>query len=186
MNQHLPINLAVMGVKRYIAAPQVDLNIIWSTPYPIITTFKKVCKATGLDFLGKHGTMFRGEDIIAPEGGIRVGPPAFAFGEHSNGYILSGYRDEIINGNVSSMHRYAMALDVEVYSPDKQVDVAIEALKQGFTRVGLYPDRKFMHLDMAPDNWIKRFTKRRFWVEINGTKQSFDEIGRAIEFIIGT
>jgi hypothetical protein len=39
---------------------------------------------------------------------------------------------------------------------------------------------------MAPDNWIKRFAKRRFWVEIDGTKQSFDEIDHAIEFMTGS
>lgn len=182
MNQHLPINLAVMGVifrGGSISATQItyraDLNTIWKTPYPVITTYRKVCKATGLDFLGKH--------TATPS--IQYGPP-FIQGQHSDGYVLSGYRSEIINGNAGSMHRYAMALDVEVHSAEKQVEVARAAIEHGFTRIGFYPDRKFMHLDMAPPNWIKRFAKRRFWVEVDGTKQSFDEIDHAIEFMTGT
>jgi hypothetical protein len=175
MNQHLPINLAVMGVK---GCPErgADLKTIWLTPYPVITTYRKVCEATGLDCLGKSGR-------ISARGRML---PIFYQGDHTDGYILSGYRSEVINGNAGSMHRYAMALDVEVHSVDKQFDVGIEALKQGFTRIGFYPDRKFMHWDMAPDNWIERFAKRRFWVEVDGTKQSFSKIDHAIEFMTGT
>lgn len=173
-NQHLPINLAVMGVKR---GWEIDLDTIWLTPYPVITTFKKVCDSTGLYFLGKDGRMWQ-QPVD--------GPMHFRRGEHSNGYVLSGYRSEIINGNAGSMHRYAMALDVEVHEVDKQVEVGRAALKEGFTRIGFYPDRKFMHWDMAPPNWIKRFAKRRFWVEIDGTKQSFNEIDHAIGFMVGT
>ena len=172
-NQHLPINLAVMGVEQ---KGKIDLDTIWLTPYPVITTFKKVCEATELDFLGGFGRMIRKPGKA----------PVFIQGGHMNGYILSGYRSEIINGNAGSMHRYAMALDVEVHNIDKQVEVGREAIKQGFTRVGFYPNRLFMHLDMAPDNWIDRFAKKRFWVEIDGTKQSFDEIDQAIGFMIGS
>ncbi len=175
MNQHLPINLASMGVPRAIENG-VDIDTIWMTPYPVFSTYSGLCKTTGIVFLGKGGRM----------GGDYPSMPTFIQGEHSDGYILSGYRSEIINGNASSMHQYAMALDVEVHSVEKQVEVGRAALKEGFTRVGFYPDRKFMHWDMAPDNWIKRFAKRRFWVEVDGTKQSFDEIDHAIEFMTGT
>lgn len=176
MNQHLPINLAVMGVKRRVDSSATDLDTIWLTPYPVIMTYQKVCEATGLDFLGSGGRMIR-------KPGKK---PVFIQSEHSDGCVLSGYRFEIINSNVNSMHRYAMALDIEVHSVEKQVEVGRAALEGGFTRVGFYPDRKFMHLDMAPDNWIKRFAKRRFWVEIDGTKQSFNEIDHAIGFMVGT
>lgn len=176
-NQHLPVNLASMGLERFVAVPEVDLNTIWRTPYPIITNYKKVCKIIGLDFLGKGGYDVHTDNPLNP---------IFKQGEHSDGYILSGYRDEIINWNINSMHRYAMALDPEVHSVEKQVEVGRAALKEGFTRIGFYPDRKFMHWDMAPPNWIEQFKKRRFWVEIDGTKQSFDEIDHAIEFMVGT
>jgi hypothetical protein len=172
-NQHLPVNLAVMGVKQ---KEGIDLNTIWLTPYPIIKTYRRVCSATGLNFLGKGGSM-----IHKPGFG-----PVFCQGEYSDGYVLSGYRSKIINGNAGSMHRYAMALDSEVHSVKKQIEVGRAALEYGFTRVGFYPDGKFMHLDMAPDNWIVRFAKRRFWVEVDSTKQSFDEIDHAIGFMVGT
>lgn len=163
-----------MGVEQ---KGEIDLDTIWRTPYPIITAFKKVCKEAGIDFLGKGGYDLHTDNILNS---------IFKWGEHSDGYILSGYRSEVIGWNTGSMHRYAMALDVEVRSVEKQVEVGRSALEKGFTRVGFYPDRKFMHLDMAPDNWIKRFAKRRFWVEIDGTKQSFDEIDHAIEFMTGS
>lgn len=178
-NQHLPINLAVMGVEQ---RGEVDLDTIWDTPYPVITNYqkvcyRKVCEVTSLNFLGKGGVI---------EKDLKWGGNTFVQGKHSDGYILSGYRSEIINGNAGSMHRYAMALDVEVHSVEKQVEVGRSALEHGFTRVGFYPDRKFMHWDMAPDNWIERFAKRRFWVEIDGTKQSFTNIDHAIEFMVGS
>ncbi len=173
MNQHLPINLAVMGVEQ---KGEVDLETIWLTPYPVITTYRRVCSRAGLGFLGKGGR------VIHKPGET----PVFVQGEHSDGHILSGYRFAIINGNAGSMHRYAMALDPEIHSIEKQVEAGRSALEHGFTRIGFYPTRKFMHWDMAPDNWIERFAKRRFWVEVDGTKQSFDEIDHAIEFMVGT
>lgn len=171
-NQHLPNNLADLGVPRRVREPDADLDTLWLTSYPIITNYKKLCETTGLCFLGKGGSLTN----------IPGSWPVIIQGKHSDGYVLSGYRSKIISGNVNSPHRYGFALDIEIHDPIRQAEVGEIALTW-FTRVGFYPGRAFIHVDMAPLNWIKRYAKALFWVQVNGQYHNFTEIGKAVEFM---
>ena len=84
--------------------------------------------------------------------------------------ITSGYRDEIIDGNQESPHHYGFAIDVVIGDMLKAADAARDL----FARIGFYPGRSFLHLDQAPDNWIKHHCKARYWVNIRGIYRVFE------------
>lgn len=87
------------------------------------------------------------------------------------GHITSGYRDSIIGGNEMSPHHCAFAIDVIV---DDMLKAADEA-RDLYSRIGFYPGRGFLHLDQAPDNWMNKYMKSRYWVQIAGVYQIFDD-----------
>ncbi len=97
------------------------------------------------------------------------------------GYILSGYRQAAIEGNEMSPHRYAIAWDTAVGKLDAQIEAARAGVRH-FRRVGLYPQNGFIHMDLAPDNWIKKFNKALFWVRLDGRYTHFDYLEQAIQF----
>jgi hypothetical protein len=131
------------------------------TPYPVIGSYLRTMETL---------------NIIPFGGGTKEHQ-----GERKEGYVLSGYRFHVLNGNKESPHRYAMALDIEAYR-ERQVVIGRTALESGFTRVGLYPQQGFAHVDVAPPNWMVRFHKARFWVKANGVYRYFDRWDEAEAF----
>lgn len=67
--------------------------------------------------------------------------------------ILSGYRTEAYNARVSpasrSQHFVKIAFDIVTVNYD-YLDFERKARAVGFTGIGRYPDRGFMHVDMGP------------------------------------
>ncbi|MBD3403787.1 hypothetical protein GF420_12885 [candidate division GN15 bacterium] len=141
--QHLPPNLAKLGLPRKGADLHADLETIWLTPYMVLTPYVDCCDDLGIaPFAG--GSYLR-QGTIAP------------------GFITSGYRDNIIEGNDRSAHLHALALDIHVGSIEKQIAWA-RVFAGRFMRVGLYPDDTFIHVDQMPLQWIERYAKTRYWV----------------------
>jgi len=141
----LPPNLAELGIQRKHPISAADLETIWRIPdYPVITQYLRLCDQLGWEPFG---------------GGTRQ-----IQGSHSQpGFITSGYRDAIINGNKHSAHRYALALDIHVGNAQAQIAAAHKAVNY-FNRVGLYPDGSFIHVDLMPFTWVEIYRRKRFWV----------------------
>jgi hypothetical protein len=158
----VPPNLAALGVRRRVESV-ADLLTIWDSPYPVITNYGRFCRAAGI-------TPFNGgtHDAQGP-----MGP----------GYITSGYRDRIIEGRRHSPHLFGLAIDVAIGNVVAQVHAA-EVAMNFFTRVGLYPDNGFLHLDLCPMAWMNRFGGRRHWVRRAGVYTSFDTLSAAITFAL--
>lgn len=160
----LPPNLATLGVKRQAKPGQADLTTIWRTPYPVLTNYSTLCNQTDLLRFAGGSYEHQGSDRCP-------------------GFILSGYRDQVIEGNESSPHLFAFAIDVLVGNATRQLFIAKQALTL-FTRVGLYPFRGFVHLDLASADWIAHYHKRRFWVQDQDRKyHSFDGFDQMIESV---
>jgi|GEM_PF-3364785 len=162
MIELVPPNLAALGVKRRQGPPEADILTIWDTPYPVITRYKLLCDRL---------------DIAPFAGGIlrRQGSPLH------RSYITSGYRDQIIGGNEWSAHLLALALDIAIGDIEAQIKAAMIAVSL-FTRVGLYPDNDFIHVDLVNDAWIQKYQKSRYWVRRNGIYTPFSHIDSAIQF----
>ena len=152
----LPPNLMRVGVKRRGNGRTPDLETIALTPYPVLMNYKQWCRVVGLDPFAGGSWSKQGPSDVA-------------------GYITSGYRDEIINGNESSPHPFAIASDVAVCDVGRQLAVVPSAVNY-FSRVGIYPGRGFVHLDLAPDDWIRKYNKRRFWCKTADAFKSFDSL----------
>lgn len=164
MIELVPPNLAVLGVKRRLPMIVPDLLTIWETPYPVITRYKILCDRLGI--------------IPFAGGELRQQGPSSEIG-----YITSGYRSAIIGGNMCSPHLYALALDIAIGDVHRQV-VAARVAVDLFSRVGLYPDNGFIHIDLVNDAWLERYHGRLYWVRKDGSYTSFDELEPAIEFAI--
>ena len=166
-----PPNLAALGVSRQQILSKdsndgraADLVTIMRTPYPVLKNYKAWCKTAGLN-------PFAGGDYL-DQGPANV-----------PGYITSGYRDEIIGGNKTSPHPLALALDVAVGGPAKQLAAASTAL-QYFTRIGLYPHRGFIHVDLVPKMWVQKHHKAFFWLQRkNGTYVTFNSFTDMVQFV---
>ena len=163
----LPQNLSALGVKRQIEEPKPDLLTIWDTTYPVLTNYIKWAERMGF-------APFAGGDYR------EQGP------DWEEGYINSGYR----TGPGKSAHLFAIAIDPIMPELDRQIEGATKA-KGLFTRVGLYPHHKIVHLDLAPIAWMEKFGGRRYWVcekVITPQKKearkytSFDVLNEAIIF----
>jgi uncharacterized protein YcbK (DUF882 family) len=85
--------------------------------------------------------------------------------------ILSGYRDYIPDGGVTnSPHFFCIALDIYFpfyQAPFKEIgiDICKNALMVGFKRIGLYPYKDSIHVDMADDYWCHQYNGVGFWVQ---------------------
>lgn len=160
-------NLGALGVPSAVPKGDVDLQIIWLTPYPVITRYLLWCRAAGLRAFGGGTRQEQGSAWIP-------------------GHILSGYRPYIVGTNKESPHRYAIALDVAVGKLVEQIEKARAAVPF-FTRIGLYPGHGFIHLDLAPETFIKRHRKRRFWIKrdyyvyYDTSDELFDNANRLLE-----
>jgi len=149
ITDHQPVNLAAMGLKRQRDGQAADLVTIWKTPYPVLTRYKILCDRTGL-------APFAGGDFR------NQGP------EHMPGYITSGFRDKVMAGNKNSPHMYAFAIDIAIGNINAQLAKGTYALDL-FPRIGIYPLNGFIHLDLAPECWIEKHHKARYWVKDNAT-----------------
>jgi len=139
----LPPNLGAMGYSRATPDDEPDLITIYRTPYPVLRRYQYLCKD------------------------LRIKP--YAGGTHEKqgvrqaGYILSGYRQEVVEGRENSPHRFAFAIDV--ITGDIQLQAAWAVRGQlYFPRIGLYPFNNFMHFDLASPEWINHYAAARFWV----------------------
>lgn len=141
-------NLGELGLPRQGDRTEADLITIWLTPYPVIGSYKRLAGLAGFPPFG-GGSMQKQ-------------------GKPQSGFVTSGYRDLILHGNKHSPHRYAIALDIIAGDVTQQIQMGRWALQSGFSRVGLYPDQGFIHVDVAPPNWVAHFRKARFWVTARG------------------
>lgn len=150
-------NLAKLGVPRLAPAGEADLETIWLTPYPVITNYLALCNYLKIEPFGGGSRQYQGEK--------------------RTGYITSGFRTELIGSNFNSPHRFGIAIDFIVL--ENIVEVASGASLY-YNRVGVYPDNKFIHVDLAQNNWIKKYNKRRFWVNSSSEYSYFDTIEKTI------
>ena len=174
-NYLLPINLATMGVPRMTTDGTADLETIWKTPYPVITNYKKLCN--DVRFLKPFGgSQHEVIDLHSRKWSIEQTREVL-------GYITSGYRDKVLNGNKQSAHLYGFAIDIFVGNINDQIIVGEKALKY-YNRIGLYPDNNFIHLDMAPPNWIEKYDKTLYWVTKNNMTKGFNDFNDATKFAL--
>ena len=138
----LPQNLGALGVPRKIEAPEPDIQTIWDTTYPVIATYQRFCRLTGLQFFGGGSMRDQG---------------------HLPGRITSAYRSESLGGNVNSPHRFALALDIAIESDDDLPMLAKHA-ETLYTRMGIYRGRKFIHVDIVPRIWVRQHGKAICWI----------------------
>lgn len=168
MIEVLPINLAEdLGIRRKPPLSAADLATIWKIrPYPVITNFRKICELAGWELFG-GGTLQVQGDSYKP------------------GYITSGYRDAVLNGNVESAHRHALAVDACAGGPEEQIRVAEIAIKHDLVnRIGLYPTRGFMHFDWMPAAWVEKYHRKRFWVGgVSKTVFSSNDLRAVISYV---
>lgn len=84
--------------------------------------------------------------------------------------ILSGYRSPIYNARLRgssprSLHKELIAFDVDLTGKDpiKEEEFARQA---GFTGLGRYPTREFMHMDMGrPRHWYGSKKDKQWWFD---------------------
>ena len=159
MTSLVPPNLAALGVPRQTPDGTADLETIWRTPYPVIGNYEKFCRDAALAAFG---------------GGTRQKQ-----GARIPGYITSGYRDATIDNNTLSPHKFAFALDIIIGPLQAQLRCA-EIAKRYFSRIGLYPEQGFIHVDLAPDNWVEQYGKAWSWVKTDGVYHTFNNLRGAI------
>jgi len=170
----LPPNLAELGVMRAVPEPDPDLIIIWETPNPVLTNYKKFCREAGLEAFA--GGNYKRQGL-----------------KDKTGYITSGYRDGSEGiGTKHSEHNSALCVDVNIGDVRRQIQLAEIAMKY-FHRIGFYPRERIMHLGLGNDawmDWVRRRYKtvcKRFWVKVWSNGQSFyrgfDVIEDAIKYL---
>lgn len=89
------------------------------------------------------------------------------------GYITSGYRDyKPKDGAEDSPHYYCIALDIYFdYNDLSQIYLfAKTCCNFGFTRIGFYPAKKILHIDMATPEWRKERNAFFHWVQTKDLK----------------
>lgn len=90
--------------------------------------------------------------------------------------VLSGYRTPVYNASIrgsspTSYHKNLIAWDVAL-GDLHPLDAEQAAREAGFTGIGRYPSRKFMHMDLGrPRTWYGSVKDKKAWeVLTNGTK----------------
>jgi hypothetical protein len=145
-----PPDLAKLGTPRIGFDPTrtnnpPDIKTVWRTPYPVLTPYVKLMVAAGISPYGGGSRHAQGPTNVS-------------------GFITSGYRDTVLEGNRTSPHLFALAIDFIVGDDAALIQVAMLAVNH-FPRVGIYLGRGFLHVDAAPDNWLTRYDKKRYWVK---------------------
>ena len=106
---------------------------------------------------------------------------------HSVGAPTSGYREE-----PTSTHGYGFAVDYGIATyldfMDEVEDMSFEvgdSWSRGWehvTRLGIYPHRRFVHIDISPPELIEYLNKWHWWHEDkSGKLHGHDTLRRAIE-----
>ena len=157
-------NLGNMGL---IQRGDPDLMAPWLSPYPMHQTYHLWCSAMKIKpYAGGRAVVDSGRVIGFVQGA-------------GTGRITSGYRQYIIGANEHSAHRFALAWDIHIGDAQEQGAAALVAAKY-FNRVGLYPESTFIHVDLAPDDWISHYRKYKFWVRTGGTYIGFSNLREAV------
>jgi len=159
-----PVNLAKLGVARRVPEPTADLETMHLSGLPTLRQYEMVCNDCN----------------IAPY----CGGTYMAQGNGGDGYVLSGYRDNPIGGNRESAHMYCGAVDVAAMTTDIMRRMAGSALLH-FNRIGLYPKRHFIHMDIMPTIWLNEHNKPVLWAELNGVIVPFTSYDQMIRAALG-
>jgi hypothetical protein len=121
----------------------------------------------------------------------RIRSPLIAIVQFLNsraiGAPTSGYREE-----PGSTHGYGFAMDYGIATNldfadevDEMSRVFGDKWARGWeyaTRLGIYPHRRFVHIDVSPPELIEYLNKWHFWHEDkSGTLHGHDTLQRAIE-----
>jgi hypothetical protein len=89
--------------------------------------------------------------------------------------VISGYRSPLHNayvgGEPNSQHKVHIAFDLSTYGKD-YLTVVTAAKAAGFTGIGLYPSRNFIHVDRGPV---------RFWFGNQNDKQWYAQVSQDID-----
>lgn len=107
---------------------------------------------------------------------------------HWNKYahITSGYRDTHVKGGAkNSPHYFGIALDVSVGHILNQIEFGRICLKHGFTRLGLYPQKGIVHIDIADAEWIKKYRGTPYWSFMKLKYKGFYDLEKCIKYIEG-
>ncbi len=98
--------------------------------------------------------------------------------------ITSGYRDHNVDKAVkNSPHKFAIALDLAAGNLENQIRWAEAAINMGvFKRVGLYPQRGIIHVDIADIDWCEQYGGTSYWVCIKDSYFGFNSWQQTIEF----
>lgn len=132
---NLPPNLAALGYKRLVGPPEPDVRTLWLIRSPLVLIAQLM-----------HPWYF--------------------------GTVTSGYREE-----PGSTHGWGMAMDYGFDRSERVLWCAHEfahlmgtedstgGLVSLVTRLGLYPHRKFIHIDISPPELIEYLNKARWWHE---------------------
>jgi uncharacterized protein YcbK (DUF882 family) len=97
-------------------------------------------------------------------------------------WITSGYRDQTIDAK-NSPHFYAIALDIHVGSILRQIAWGFHAIEDKlFTRIGLYPEEKIVHLDLCDKEWMNKYSGSSYWVKKKGEYRGFENFQDAAKY----
>ena len=155
-----PVNFGELGIQRKTAAPIADIRRVYEIYPELVLCYEQACDIVGLERYG-GGTL----DMQASHLGM----------------ITSGFRSEIIGGNKESAHRYAAAFDVAVGVGQVMLDSSL-AFATLFNRIGIYPDKQFIHADAMPDAWIREHNKARFWIVANNETRTFETFSGLVSY----
>lgn len=67
-------------------------------------------------------------------------------------------------------------------APGREQRLMAQVADWHFTRVGLYPQNNFVHVDLMPRIYWERYGLAKYWVRISGKYHHFDTLEEAIEF----
>jgi len=142
-----------------------DIETVYLFQPEVIARYKNFCHEAGLEIYG---------------GGTRK------IQRNLPGKILSGYRNFVPKGGVEiSPHFFCIALDIYVPLKEKKLleknlSLIPIALKH-FSRIGIYPLKNSIHLDIADKEWMKKYGGKQFWYQDQNLKYfSFSDIMKFI------
>lgn len=158
----VPPCLAKLGISRETSKPDIYTVQRW---YPqVIENYKYLCNAVGVEEFG--GGTFNNQG-------------------YNLGYIISGYRNIVLEGRYSSPHFWALALD---FFADLIYKKRLEMFKRAakfFNRVGLYRNKNTLHVDMVNEAWLQKYTETQshYWVvDKNNNYHMFNDLERAYNY----
>ena len=98
--------------------------------------------------------------------------------------ITSGYRDAHVKGGAkNSPHYFGIALDIAVGDILNQIKFGRICLKNGFKRLGLYPQKGIVHIDIADRAWQKKYNGTPYWSYLKRKYKGFYKLDDCIKYI---